>query len=280
MNLDEEGQPMKTYTVTGGGGVKSRVDETGNTNGKPLLFIHGFAQCRLSWNKQLHSDLEKDFRLVAMDLRGHGLSEKPRDAYGDSRLWADDVNAVITTLGLHKPVLSGWSYGGVVICDYVRFYGEEQIGGVHFVGAAAMLGPKLMPFVGKEFASGQEKMFSTDVEESVMATQRFVRLCVYEEPTPEDLYFFLGFNMLVPPHVRTAALGRSLDNDDLLPTLRKPVLITHGEKDDVVDLAMAKYIAARVPHAQTSYYPNIGHAPFWEDAERFNRELQAFATSL
>ena len=54
-----------------------------------------------------------------MDIRGHGLSDKPRDVYGDSKLWADDVHAVITTLGLHTPVLSGWSYGGVITSDYV-----------------------------------------------------------------------------------------------------------------------------------------------------------------
>ena len=83
---------MKTYTVTGGGGLRLHVQETGNPNGRPILFIHGFSQCRLAWNKQMHSDLAKDFRLVAMDIRGHGLSEKPRDVYGDSKLWADDVN--------------------------------------------------------------------------------------------------------------------------------------------------------------------------------------------
>ena len=89
---------MKTYTVTGGGGLKLHVQETGNPNGKSILFIHGFSQCRLAWNKQVHTDLAKDFRLVVLDIRGHGLSEKPRDVYGDSKLWADDVHAVITTL--------------------------------------------------------------------------------------------------------------------------------------------------------------------------------------
>ena len=70
---------MQTSTVTGGGGLKLHVQETGNPNGKAILFIHGFSQCRLAWNKQLHSDLAPDFRLVAMDIRGHGLSDKPRD---------------------------------------------------------------------------------------------------------------------------------------------------------------------------------------------------------
>jgi pimeloyl-ACP methyl ester carboxylesterase len=268
---------MNTHTVAGGGGVKLRVDEAGNPNGKPLLFIHGFAQSRLCWNKQMHSDLEKDFRLVAMDLRGHGASEKPKEAYSDSRLWADDVNAVLVTLGLQKPILTGWSYGGVVICDYLRFYGEENVGGVHFVGAVSMLGEKLFPFLGKEFFTLRDGIISTNVEESVAATQRFVRLCVYAEPAPEDHYFFLGFNVIVPPYVRRELLNRNLHNDDLLPTLKKPVLITHGENDDIVGVGIAQYNAEKIKHAQTSYYPKIGHAPFWEDAERFNRELKAFA---
>jgi pimeloyl-ACP methyl ester carboxylesterase len=188
------------------------------------------------------------------------------------------VNAVITTLGLQKPMLNGWSYGGVVICDYLRFYGEEQIGRVHFVGATSMLGEKLFPFLGKEFFPLQQGIISTDVEESIAATARFVRLCVYEEPTPEDYYFFLGFNVIVPPYVRTGLFSRNLNNDDLLPTLRKPVLITHGENDDIVGIGIAKYNAERIKHAKTSYYPKIGHAPFWEDAERFSRELRAFAS--
>ena len=131
---------MHTYRVTGGGGLKLHVQETGNPHGKPILFIHGFSQCRLAWNKQLPSDLAHDFRLVAMDVRGHGWSEKPRDAYGDSQLWADDVHAVIRTLGLDHPVLSGWSYGGIMMLDYVHAYGEDQIAGTNWVGGGLSAG--------------------------------------------------------------------------------------------------------------------------------------------
>ena len=74
------------------------------------------------------------YRLVAMDIRGHGLSDKPRDGYDDSRLWADDVKAVLESLSLDHPVISGWSYGPLVILDYIRHYGEERLGGIQFVG--------------------------------------------------------------------------------------------------------------------------------------------------
>jgi non-heme chloroperoxidase len=59
----------------------------------------------------MNSDLADDYRLVAMDIRGHGFSDKPRDGYTDSRLWADDVNAVIQALSLDGSILCGWSYG-------------------------------------------------------------------------------------------------------------------------------------------------------------------------
>ena len=86
------------------------------------------------------SDLADDYRLVAMDMRGHGLSDKPREGYSDSRLWAEDVNAVIADLRLDHPILCGWSYGPLPIFDYIRHYGEGDIGGVHIVGGISKLG--------------------------------------------------------------------------------------------------------------------------------------------
>jgi non-heme chloroperoxidase len=272
---------MQAHTITGGGGIRLHVDETGNPNGRPILFIHGFSQCRLAWSKQMMSDLAHDFRLVAIDLRGHGLSEKPRDAYGDARLWADDIHAVISTLSLDHPVLSGWAYGGVVICDYLRAYGEGHIAGINLVGAVTTLESEAaMTIISPAFFALVPGLFSSDVEESTCALQAFLRLCVYEEPTPADLYFFLGYNLIVPPYVRQSLLSRVAVHDELLPRLRKPVLITHGEADAIVLRGAAEDHAAAMRQAQTSFYPNTGHAPFWEDAPRFNRELRAFVESL
>ena len=131
---------MKTHRVTGGGRVQLHVVETGTPRGRPILFLHGASQCWLQWNRQMESSLARTHRLVALDLRGHGLSDKPPDGYGDSRLWADDVDAVIRALELEHPVLCGWSYGPLVFLDYLRHHGEDRIGGLHFVGAITKLG--------------------------------------------------------------------------------------------------------------------------------------------
>ena len=70
---------MKSHIIAGGGGVPLHVVETGAPAGRSILFIHGFSQCCLAWSRQLDSELAADRHLIAMDLRGHGLSGKPRD---------------------------------------------------------------------------------------------------------------------------------------------------------------------------------------------------------
>jgi len=272
---------MRTHSVVGGGGTRLHVEETGTPGGRPILFIHGFSQSHLAWGAQLESDLGDEFRLVAPDLRGHGRSEKPRDAYGDGRLWADDIRAVIDALGLDRPLLCGWSYGGIIIGDYLRAYGEDAIGGVHLVGAATKLGSAdALALIGAGFLELVPGLCSTDAEESVGALATFLRRCVHEEPPAADFYRMLGYNAVVPPHVRAGLLGRAVSNDDLLPRLRRPVLITHGDEDAIVLPAAAEHHARLVPHARVARYPGVGHAPFWEAAPRFNAELRAFARAL
>jgi non-heme chloroperoxidase len=85
----------------------------------------------------------------------------------------------------------------------------------------------------------------------------------------------------VPPYVRQALLSRSFDNDDLLPRIRKPVLITQGAEDAVVKLtAIDQHKAGGLVHAQIQIVPGMGHAPFWDDAAAFNQSLRAFSASL
>ncbi len=271
---------MTLHEVVGGNGVRLQVEEVGNPNGRAILFIHGFSQSRLTWRKQFKSNLVNDFRLVALDLRGHGSSEKPKDAYGESKLWADDIQAVITTLQLERPVLSGWSYGGVIISDYVRIYGDSQLGGIHFIGALTKLGDALLPLLGEEFASLIPGFFSNEAIASSNALERLVRLITHKPLPPEEFYYTLGYNTIVPPYVREGLLSRSLTNDDLLPTITVPVLITHGELDEIVLLNAAKEHAELIGHSHLSIYADVGHAPFWEDTDRFNNELYDFVKQL
>jgi non-heme chloroperoxidase len=271
---------VRTYEVSGGGGVRLHVEETGNRSGQPVLFIHGLSMSGYAWHRQMYSELARDLRLVTIDLRGHGESERPADAYGDSDLWAQDVAAVIRSLELVRPVLSGWSYGGVVIGDYLSRYGEDGVGGIQLVGAISRLGESAMPFLGPRFLAVVPGLFAADAEESTTALRTFGRLLTREPLSAAEADRVLGVAGGTPPRVRQGLLSRTLDHGALLAGLRAPVLITHGREDEIILPAMAEHHASTIRTARTSYYPGVGHAPFWEDADRFNAELHAFATSL
>jgi pimeloyl-ACP methyl ester carboxylesterase len=271
---------MKSHSIKGGAGTRLHAVETGNPKGAPILFIHGISQCSLTWIRQLDSELARSYRLVAMDMRGHGLSEKPREGYTDSRLWADDVRAVMKELNLDHPVLCGWSYGPLVILDYLRHYGEDDIRAINFVGGVTKLGSEEAAAVlTPDFLKLIPGFFSADAEESALSLGSLIQLCFAEKLSTHDRYRMLGYNLSVPAYVRQAMFSRALDNDDLLPRLRKPALITHGIDDRVVkptviDQQMSRIDAVKIRMMAT------GHGCFWDDAPGYNRSLAEFVASL
>jgi pimeloyl-ACP methyl ester carboxylesterase len=272
---------VQTHMVTGGAGTTLSVKESGQATGQPILFIHGFSQCWLAWRKQLDADLANEYRLVALDLRGHGRSEKPQEGYGDAHLWADDIHAVITTLQLEQPVLVGWSYGGIIIADYVGRYGDGHLRGINLVGALTSLGTDAaMQQIGPAFLALLDGFFAPTVAESVAALEQFMHLMVAAELSEEDFYTLLGYNAMVPPAVRQGLLMRTVDNSSVLGTMQTPVLLTHGRDDQIILPMAAEQHAAAIANTRISWYAQCGHAPFLEDAPRFNQELRAFIRGL
>lgn len=270
---------MKIHSVQGAGGVKLHVREWGQPGGIPLLLIHGWSQSLLCWTKQHEGELQDQFRVVAVDLRGHGMSEAPLEAeqYVDGDKWADDVAAIINQLTFDKPILVGWSYGGFVISDYVRKHGQNNIAGINFVGAAVVLGEKASPFVGPGFQENVPAACEADLPTNIAAIRRFLRALVAEPMSADDFEVTLGFNMVVHPQVRAFLIQRELDFVPILESIEVPVLVTHGRSDTLVLPAMADLIREHCKTAQASWYDGVGHAPFLEEPERFNRELARFA---
>lgn len=269
---------MESYTVYGGDDVALSVVAAGS--GQPVLLVHGYSQSRMCWRKQFESSLTEEFRLVAMDNRGHGESDKPRDAYS-SELWAEDIRSVVTELGLEEVVLVGWSYGGLAVLDYVAAYGTDRLAGLSLVGAIASIGTETATErLGSEYVELVEGFVSTDVEESTETMAAFVDLCVHGELSPADHYYMLGYNVVVPPHVRDSLRARTVEHEGELADLDVPVLLTHGEEDAVILPDASREYAAIVDDAEVSFYPETGHSPFWERPERFNRELREFVGTV
>ena len=241
---------MKTHTVRGGGGLRLHVREWGKVDGPPILFLHGWSQNHLCWVKQYESALADEFRLVACDLRGHGMSEAPLEPehYTDGRLWADDLAAIIDELRLERPVLVGWSYGAFVICDYVRAYGQERIAAINFVEGAVKLGEAAFgTLIGPGFLDHFVGATADDLPTNIRAMRSFVKVCASKPLSAEDLETALCWNIVVPAQIRANLAARELDCDDVLRALEVPLLVTQGRADTVVLPAMAEHVLATCP---------------------------------
>jgi pimeloyl-ACP methyl ester carboxylesterase len=218
-------------------------------------------------------------------LRGHGESGKPEEpeAYTESRPWADDVAAIVDALGLRNVTLVGWSYAGYVIADYLRAYGAQRVASIALVAAVTVKGgEKSRGLSGPGFAGLFPALFSADLETFRPAMACFVDMC-YADPAqlPEnDRVKILAMGEQSSAVARESMSRRRLDNDDLLSTLKIPVLCVQGTKDEIVTVASSEHNAAVIPGARLSLYEGIGHTPFVEDTPRFDRELRELALTL
>jgi pimeloyl-ACP methyl ester carboxylesterase len=272
---EQEAGRMQIHEVAGGGGIRLHVREWGKADGPPILFIHGWSQNHLCWTKQYESALTHEFRLVAYDLRGHGMSEAPLapEHYAEGELWADDVAAIVEQLQLDRPVLVGWSYGAFVICDYVRKYGQDQIAAIDFVEGAAKLGEAAFgTLIGPGFLDHFVGATADDLPTNIAAMRAFVKVCASKPLSPDDFETALAWNIVVPARIRANLGARELDYDDVLRDLEVPLVVTQGRLDTVV-LPMAEHIVAICPTAEASWYEGMGHLPHLQEPERFNHEL-------
>ncbi|MET0606826.1 MAG: alpha/beta hydrolase [Beijerinckiaceae bacterium] len=268
------------HRIEGGGGCMLNVVEFGPQDAQPLLFIHGWSQSWLCWMKQIEG-LSDRFRVVCLDSRGHGDSDKPlgEEHYTEGALWAADVAHVIAVLKLNRPILNGWSYGGLVIGDYLERHGPDNVAGLHFIGAAIINGGRLPQF-GPALLRRVPRMGSPNAGVAIENARKFVRECTAAPCQREVFETVLAWSMQTPAHVRSALVRRTLDFRPLLSTISLPTLISQGSLDQVILPAMSAETAKAMPHAAYSRYERIGHMPFLEEPERFNRELAAFAATV
>ena len=266
----------------GAGGARLYYKDTGNPDAPAVLFIHGWSQTHAIWIKQFSSELAGEFHLVSFDLRGHGYSECPagEDHYLNGKLYADDLQAVISRCNRNAPVLVGWSYGALVIGDYLRHHGQAGISGIVMVSGLHGLGiEELAGMLGTGPAEYMPDTMADDPETQFRAMQRCTRDMV-ADTTPAQLQLMTAQAMMTTPAVRAAMMGRVIDNTDVLSGFRKPALIIHGRHDPFILVDAAEHLNRLCPNSTLSMYEKSAHMPFREEAEKFNRELARFTNEI
>lgn len=265
----------RSYTVTAPDGIKLAVQESGNPQGPAIVFIHGLLGSRLNWAKQTSSAELQRYRMITYDLRGHGLSDKPEhtDAYTDGRRYADDLAAVLKATGASKPVLVGWSLGGVVMSNYLAAYGDPDIGGVMYVDGVIELNAALITSHPDVYAG----LASEDLKTHLDAVRTFLALCFQTRPDSATFELLLSNAAMASWPMTRATPSMTVAVAEGLPKARVPVLMVYGEKDELVQVQPSIVRARQLnPRIQTKLYESSGHAPFLEEAARFNRNLVQF----
>ncbi|WP_372340045.1 alpha/beta fold hydrolase [Pantoea trifolii] len=269
----------KQYSITAPDGVKLAVQESGNPDGLPIVFIHGLLGSHLNWEKQISdAQLQQRYRLITFDMRGHGLSDKPEQesAYRDGKRWADDLRAVINQSHANKPLLVGWSLGGAVITNYLAAYGDGNISGAIYVDGVVELNPTLIPAHDVYGA-----MTASDLKTHLDGERAFLQLCFYQQPDRTTFERLLANAALAAWPMQRAVPTMTIALEKGVKNVRVPLLFIYGEHDALVNpaasLARVKRINSRI---QTQMFADSGHAPFIEEPARFNRTLATFASAL
>lgn len=244
--------------------------------GRPVLFLHGNSMSGLSFEKQFASSLGESYRLVALDLPGHGRSahaQEPQAVY-TLPAYADIVHVFARRLGLEDALLVGWSLGGHILLEAMGQMQESA--GLMIFGA---------PPVGKPLPVDAffphpliPLLFTSDLsreEAASLTASFFIPNCQISEFFYEDMVRTDG-------RAREAlgiSIGEGNYTDELkvVADLNKPVAIVHGKNDPLVSLPYIKDLS--IPalwRGEVQIIPDAGHTPHWEQPEEFNFLLTEF----
>lgn len=264
---------VRVKTATG---VALSLRDEGPAAAPPLVFLHGIAQSKESWSSLLEGAMSKDFRLLALDLRGHGDSDKPEapEELAHRRL-ADDVEAVIGGLGLRKPVLVAWSFGGVVVGEYLRRHGDGALGGIVFLAAAVRTGRDARGLFGPGMLDHARSLLSEEEATYEAGARAFVESCAARPLPPAIREGAVSRMRVVPARVRRAFLGGGDDYSPEVAGTRVPIAALHGELDTVVKPEMSAWIAGLRPGVHLRRLPGVGHLPWVEAPADFEAALRA-----
>lgn len=286
---------LRFHSVRAADGVLLNVVDSGPVDATPVLFLHGVGQSWLSWRQQLEGPLAGRLRLVAMDLRGHGDSAKPTDpaAYREACRWAQDVRAVQQALGLDRPVLVAWSFGGLVAMHYLRCEGGAGLRGLVLVATAAgrlVSPPAAGPTPGAQRAGAAARaMVDADLRRNLQGAREFAALMTASPPDAAWLDETVAALLRMPAYVRRAMGTELVDRDgkpitgnaDLADRLTLPLMVVTGGRDALSDGAsLADEYRRRFPAARVWVYADSGHSPFAEEPGRFDADLAEFVSAI
>lgn len=264
--------------------VNVHVEDTGG-DGRPVLLIHGWPLSGESWKLQVPALKDAGYRVIRYDRRGFGQSDKPRTGYDYDTL-AEDLDGLITELGLTDVTLVGFSMGGGEVARYISEYGEEKLHSVVFAAAippmmmkspqnpdgpleaskAAQMAADLTKDEDAFYDQFTKDFFSPNADGDVLATEAQRQEAIAQCEQADKVAALEAM----------AAFGITDFRADLTK-VTVPTLVIHGDADGIVPFeGSGKRTHAAIAHSKLYLIHSGPHGINISHAAEFNRYLLEF----
>lgn len=244
--------------------------------GEPVILLNGILANTRSWFLQVPALINNGFKVVLMDFRGQGASDKPRTRYS-MEMHADDVKALLDFLGIKKAHVIGISYGGEVGMIFTIKYPETVKSLVVTCSVpkadryARLMADKWM--MAARFRSGKY-LFLTMVTD------------IYSPAFINNNWNFIERTILAFEEVDFDAFIEllksfmELDIEDKLHSIKVPTLVIGAEYDRTKPWIYSKMISDKIPNSKLLIIKDAGHVVIWEKPDEYNKAILEFLKSV
>lgn len=248
-----------------------------NGRGMPLVFLHGAGFSKSVFAAQFDSPLAEQFRLIAIDLPGHGMSgnaHNPEETYTLSG-FADAVSQVLVQRKVNRAVVFGWSLGGQVAIELLEE--DDLVAGLVLSGAVPTSKGVLPLLKGMKlsrasFATAKANFSKTDAE-------RILDLAFGDVDRAKFMKSLVRADNRFRPINALSFLKR--DQRAAIEGTDAPVAIINGSDDPFVRHAYLAGLRYRnLWQDMVHLIPDAGHAPFWDKPQVFNEMLERFQNEV
>jgi 2-hydroxy-6-oxo-octa-2,4-dienoate hydrolase len=258
-----------------------RTNYYDNGEGAPLVLLHGSGpgvSAYSNWNS-VTPLLAGDFRTIAPDIAGYGLTEFRDDGHYDIKLWAAHLLAFLDAVEVERSVLVGNSFGGALAIATAVF-APERVAGLVLLGTPAGEFPMTAglrsgwyyePSPQNMRAILQEFPFDPDIVTDEMVGQRYE---LSARPGAQE-----AFRRLIPEPSNDGGTVRGA-SAGFLAKVSAPALILHGQQDRVVPLEAGLFASTHIPTADMHVFGRCGHWVQLERPEAFAQQVALFAGGL
>ena len=269
-------------------GVRMHYREDGKADGPAIVLVHGFSASSHTWEPWV-KQLGADYRLISLDLPGHGLTRAPADWKPSMEAYAAVLEDFARKQGLTKFVLVGQSMGGNVAWEYALAR-PERLDALVLVASAGW--PETPPGRGDEqpvlkamaHPWGREALRDLDASRLL---RKGLEAAFQDDDLVTEAMVARYVELNRGPGHRDIVVDLTLDFDERnfatpsrLAALKTPTLILHGQNDELVPVEHAQKFAAAIPGSRLVIYANTGHMLNEERAMQSSKDLKAFLDAL